>query len=73
MTENHATGGLGVVFMLGLIFVVLKLTGNIDWRWIWVLSPWWSSCCLLLLIFAAGVFFWTVVIGVSAKLEEGDG
>jgi len=29
--------------MLTLIFIVLKLTGNIDWSWWWVLSPIWIS------------------------------
>ena len=24
---------------LGLIFITLKLTNQIDWKWIWVLSP----------------------------------
>lgn len=31
--------GIGTLTVLTLIFVVLKLTGNIDWSWWWVLSP----------------------------------
>lgn len=27
--------------ILLIIFVVLKLTGCIDWSWLWVLSPLW--------------------------------
>jgi len=27
--------------ILTLIFIVLKLTGLIDWSWVWVLSPLW--------------------------------
>jgi hypothetical protein len=26
-----------------IVFLVLKLTNNIDWSWIWVLSPLWIS------------------------------
>lgn len=36
--------------VLGVIFVVLKLTGTITWSWLWVLSPWWISLILLFLI-----------------------
>ena len=36
--------------VLGVIFVVLKLTGVIAWSWLWVLSPWWISLLLLFLI-----------------------
>lgn len=31
--------GLGIGTVLGLIFIVLKLTGLITWSWWWVLSP----------------------------------
>ena len=27
--------------VLTVVFIVLKLTGNIDWSWVWVLSPIW--------------------------------
>lgn len=36
--------------VLGVVFVVLKLTGAIAWSWLWVLSPWWISLILLFLI-----------------------
>jgi hypothetical protein len=32
------------------VFIVLKLTGFIDWSWWWVLSPIWISMTLVLLI-----------------------
>ena len=35
------TVGLGFVDALTLLFIALKLTGQIDWNWIWVLSPIW--------------------------------
>ena len=28
---------------VGLIFIILKLTGIIDWSWIWVTMPFWGS------------------------------
>ena len=41
------TVGLGFVDALTLLFIVLKLTGQIDWNWIWVLSPIWISISFL--------------------------
>lgn len=40
--------GLGLPTILSLIFVVLKLTGHIDWPWIWVVSPAWISVGLFI-------------------------
>lgn len=41
------TVGLGFVDALTLLFIALKLTGQIDWNWIWVLSPIWISVSFL--------------------------
>lgn len=41
------TVGLGFVDALSLLFIALKLTGQIDWNWIWVLSPIWISILFL--------------------------
>ena len=41
------TVGLGFVDALSLLFIALKLTGRIDWNWIWVLSPIWISVSFL--------------------------
>ena len=30
---------MSVGFILTLIFVVLKLTGHVDWSWFWVVFP----------------------------------
>ena len=44
------TTGLGFVDALTILFIALKLTGVIDWKWIWVLSPIWISISVLILI-----------------------
>ena len=33
--------------VLNLIFIVLKLTGNISWSWVWVLAPLWIKLILI--------------------------
>ena len=51
--ENKSTttvGGIGFSGLLTIVFIVLKLIGVINWRWIWVLSPMWISVALALLL-----------------------
>ncbi len=49
--KNVRNSGMGFISVLTLIFVVLKLTNNISWSWILVLSPIWISIILIILIF----------------------
>lgn len=44
MTIALALRGLSV---LGILFVVLKLTGVIGWSWLWVLLPFWGPLVLV--------------------------
>lgn len=32
---------MGIAELLLVLFVVLKLTGIIEWSWLWVLAPVW--------------------------------
>lgn len=42
-----SSSGIGVLGLLGVVFVVLKLTGVIDWSWWWVTAPFWGGFALL--------------------------
>lgn len=55
--SNSSSSGVGVVGLLGVLFVGLKLTGYIDWSWWWVLSPFWISTglCIILILFVIWV------------------
>jgi hypothetical protein len=56
--NNETGGGIGIVGVLTLIFVVLKLVGVISWSWWWVLSPLWISFGLgLVILFFVGLIF----------------
>lgn len=44
--------GMGFTSGLTLLFIALKLTGYIDWSWIWVISPIWIVILLLFVLFA---------------------
>ncbi len=39
--KSNTGGGLSLTAVLFVVFLVLKLTGNIDWSWWWVTSPLW--------------------------------
>lgn len=34
---------IGILGLLGLLFVALKLTGVIAWSWWWVTAPFWGG------------------------------
>jgi hypothetical protein len=52
-----------VVGHLGILFVYLKLTNQIDWSWVWVTAPFWGvsaaavACALVLSIPRAFAWF----------------
>ena len=49
--------GVSCTSLLGIAFVVLKLTKCIDWSWWWVLSPFWIPWSIVLfLILTAFVY-----------------
>lgn len=45
MKDSDGGSGVRIGFcgLLTLVFIVLKLTGVINWSWIWVLAPVWAS------------------------------
>lgn len=51
MSENRR-GGIGVLGLLGVMFIGLKLTHYIDWSWWWVLAPFWGIPAVALVFFA---------------------
>ena len=58
--NNRATsGGLGIIGVLTIVFIVLKLTGLITWPWIWVLAPIWISAVVAIGVLIA-VLAWIV-------------
>lgn len=55
--SSSSSSGIGFTGMLTILFVGLKLAGQIDWSWWWVLSPLWIGAGLLV-----------VVVGVAALI-----
>ena len=53
MEKNNNNGGISFSGALFLVFLILKLTDNIDWSWWWVTSPIWIPACLF--VFGMGL------------------
>jgi hypothetical protein len=49
-----------ILTILFVVFLVLKLTGEIDWSWWWVTSPLWLPLVLLLVTIIGVVVFYNV-------------
>jgi hypothetical protein len=60
-TKEKSVGGWGVGTVLFFIFLVLKLTGNIDWSWWWVTSPLWIPIALVVAIFLIIALFTLII------------
>lgn len=48
-----------------LVFVVLKLTGVVDWSWIYVLMPFWIP-----LIISIFIIMWLLVVNYGKKRKN---
>lgn len=65
-TVNVNMGALGSpMFLLFLVFMILKLCDKIDWSWAWVTAPLWIPFGIFGVIM---VFF--LMMAVVAKLLE---
>lgn len=50
--NNSSSGGNTFLSLLAILFIGLKLTGFINWPWIWVLSPIWIPLMIVLAMLA---------------------
>ena len=60
---------VGFTGLLFLVFLVLKLTGHIDWSWWWVTAPLWVAPAVVILVL--GVLLVGVMLGKLAEGREG--
>jgi len=64
--SNTSSGGVGLTGALFLVFLVLKLTGNITWSWWWVTSPLWMPVAFVLAIVIVAV----IVLFIKEIIER---
>jgi len=58
--------GISFAGLLAILFIALKLTGVIDWSWVWVLSPLWIGIVVALGIYI-GLFFMALVVSATSR------
>ena len=63
MDNKAKQGGLGIISVLTIVFIVLKLLGVINWSWIWVLSTIWISAVIAAVVFS--------VILIGGRIKKG--
>lgn len=51
---SESASGISFASVLGIVFIVLKLTHVIDWSWWWVLAPFWIPFAIG--VVACGIF-----------------
>lgn len=61
--------GIGTFGLLGIVFIVLKLTGHITWSWLWVTAPFWGGIALGLGIMIMVFLFGLLAIGIKSLVE----
>ncbi len=66
MSKEAASSSTSVSFIVGIVFVTLKLTNLLDWSWVWVLSPFWIPFALFF-----GVFLLVILAMIIGALISG--
>lgn len=71
MTDKN--DGVGIVSLLGLLFVGLKLSNVIDWSWWWVTAPFWGGFAVLaflLLVWGGVILIQKIDYGVRNGVRK---
>ena len=62
MSKNSAVGlSISPMFILFIVFLILKLTDTIDWSWWWVTSPLWIPLAFMIAL--------SIIIGIIALIS----
>lgn len=81
MSESKSAAGTSPFFVVFLVFLVLKLTGTVDWSWWAVTAPLWAPPLILLAMFlfvggialiavAAAPVFFSIFMGAVWLFER---
>ncbi len=72
-SKSTGSGGIGFFGLLGIVFITLKLTGYIDWPWLWVTCPLWGPIALVLAVIATltvcGFVGWLIIAAIEWTVE----
>lgn len=69
--SSSTNSGVGILGVIGIVLVILKLVGTIDWSWWLVLLPFYGPAAIVLLILVGivvvGVMFGGKTLTVSRR------
>lgn len=68
--SKSSSSGIGLTGVLFVVFLVLKLTGNIDWSWWWVTSPLWIPLALVVCIFLVALFIIMLLLIFGFNIDD---
>lgn len=71
MKENKQQGGIGFFGLLTILFIGLKLTGYVNWSWVWVLSPIWLPSVIVIVVFVLFLVFRLLKDAIEKKRRGG--
>lgn len=71
MKEQTASTSISLYTIVFIIFLILKLTGNIDWSWWWVTSPIWIPILIFTGVLVIFFLFGLLYVATTGKnIEE---
>lgn len=68
--KKSTSNGIGLPGVLFVVFLVLKLTGNIDWSWWWVTSPIWIPLIVGIAILLTLVIVFIGMLSIGYTIED---
>jgi len=60
MSKEKTIFNSSIPTILFIVFLVLKLTGEIDWSWWWVTSPLWVPLAAVFVLIVIALVFYNV-------------
>lgn len=70
MIKNKKTYSIPLPFLIFLIFLILKLTNNIDWSWLWVTSPIWIPIASIVLISIVLIYVVSIALLIGVDFDK---
>lgn len=68
--KKNTSNGIGLPGVLFVVFLVLKLTGNINWSWWWVTSPIWIPLIAAVGVLLALLIIFIVMLSIGYTVED---
>jgi hypothetical protein len=68
--KKSTSNGIGLPGVLFVVFLVLKLTGNIDWSWWWVTSPIWIPLLAAVAILITLIIVFVVMLSIGYTVDD---